>query len=126
MSALGSIDDAMDFARIICETMIIVLIAVEPVKNVYLKVFVQRLLAAFVIEEIVMIIEAYLSYTKGSTFWTRDLWRLYEVIRIFISLSLCYPMSLFIGESGQKSTTTFSCRLLFNDWWSCSKSFTVQ
>ena len=107
MSAIAENENILGFARIICELMTIILIAAEPVKNAYLKIFVRRLLAAFVIEELVIIIQVFLSYTNESNVWTKDIWRVYEIIRIFISLSLCYPMSLFIGEGGQKVQRLF-------------------
>jgi hypothetical protein len=67
-----------------------------------LKRFVKSLLAAFILEELVIIAEVCAIYINLSDEWTAIIWRIYEIIRIFISISLCYPKSLFTGESGQK------------------------
>ncbi len=85
----------------------IILIVLEPVKNSYLKNFVKRLLAAFVLEELVIITEAFFIYMSILDEWTAIIWRTYEIIRIFISLSLCYAISLFIGGSVQKIQRLF-------------------
>ncbi|CAF1425999.1 unnamed protein product [Adineta ricciae] len=102
MSIAVSCNNEMLVARIICEAMMIGLIALEPVKNPYLKVFVQRLLAVFILDELVIMTEGYILYTDTYAEWKAVFWRTHEIIRVFISLSLCYPMSLFIGENGQK------------------------
>jgi hypothetical protein len=94
--------DELGFARIICEAMIIVLIALEPVKNLYLKKFVRHLLIAFVLEELVIIIEVFVIYMNILNEWTIFIWRTHGIIRLFISLSLCYPITLFIRENRRK------------------------
>jgi hypothetical protein len=107
MLSTTSCDDEMVFARIVCEAMIIILIDLEPVKNPYLKTFVRRLITAFILEELVLITYAFVINTSTLQEWRTFTWRTYEVIRIFISLSLCYPMSLFTGENGQKVQRLF-------------------
>lgn len=99
--------DEMGLARIICEAMVIILIAMEPVKNPYLQKFVRTLLAAFILEESVIIAEVFVVHIGLFDEWTAIIWRIYEIIRIYISLSLCYPISLFIGENGQKLQRVF-------------------
>lgn len=100
-------DDVMEFARVLCEAAVIVLIALEPVKNTYLNNFVKRLLPAFILEELLIFLGAVVTYMNLYTDHRIIIWRISEVIRIFISLSLCYPMSLFIGESGKKVQRLF-------------------
>ncbi|UJR11867.1 hypothetical protein I4U23_016046 [Adineta vaga] len=107
MSFVISCNTEMVFTRIICEAVVIGLIALEPIKNSYLKLFIQRLLAAFILDELVIITEGYILYTNMYDEWKAIVWRTHEVIRVFISLSLCYPMSLFIGENGQKLQRLF-------------------
>lgn len=102
MSVAVSSRDEMGFARIIYETMMIVLIALEPVKNSYLKKLVKRLLVVFILGEFVILVQIFVVYMDILDEWTPIIWRIYEIIRVFISLSLCYPISLFIGENGQK------------------------
>ncbi len=107
MLSTNSCNDEIVFARIVCEAMIIVLIALEPIKNPYLKTFVKRLITAFILEGLVLITYAFVINTSTLQEWKTFTWRTYEVIRIFISLSLCYPMSLFTGENGQKVQRLF-------------------
>jgi len=96
--------DTLGLARVILETVIIIIIALEPVKNAYLKTFVKSLLVAFLFEECLIIAEATVVIYMGKEGEAALLiWRIYEITRIFISLSLCYPMSLFIGEDTTKS-----------------------
>jgi hypothetical protein len=84
------------------EAMIIIFIALESLQNSYLKKFVKSLLTIFILEELVIIAEVCAIYINLSDEWTAIIWRIYEIIRIFISISLCYPKSLFTGESEQK------------------------
>jgi hypothetical protein len=107
MSVAVSSRDEMGFARIIYETMMIVLIALEPVKNSYLKKLVKRLLVVFILGEFMIFAKVFVTYMDISDEWTPIIWRIYEIIRVFISLSLCYPISLFIGENGQKLQRLF-------------------
>jgi hypothetical protein len=107
MSVTSPRHDEIGFARIILETILIILIALEPVKNFYLKKFVKHLLTVFILEEFVIIAEVYVIYMNIQGEWAAIIWRIYEIIRIFISLSLCYPISLFIGENGQKIQRLF-------------------
>ncbi len=102
MSVAVSSRDEMGFARIIYEAMMIVLIALEPVKNSYLKKLVKRLVVVFILGEFMIFAKVFVTYMDISDEWTPIIWRIYEIIRVFISLSLCYPISLFIGENGQK------------------------
>jgi hypothetical protein len=102
MSIVVPNHDELGFARIICEAMMIVLIALEPVKNAYLKRFVKYLIAAFILEELVIIADVFLIYMNIINEWTIFIWRTYGIIRLFISMSLCYPMTLFIGQNLRK------------------------
>ena len=97
----------MEFARIASEAVVVTLIALEPVKNAYLNNFVKRLIPAFILEVLLIAVAEYIKYMELYAEYRILTWRTFEIIRIFISLSLCYPMSLFIGETGQKVQRLF-------------------
>jgi hypothetical protein len=100
-------NDAMNFARLIIETIIIILIALEPVKNVYLQKFVKCLLAAFIFGQLVLITKGTFIYFNTGDEWIMVAWRIYEIIRIFISLSMCYQY-LYIWNKVNKNYNDFS------------------
>jgi hypothetical protein len=54
----------------ICDRLIIILIALEPIKNPYLKKFVKSLLAAFIFGEVAIIAEVFAVYSNLSDEWT--------------------------------------------------------
>ena len=107
MLMIAASDDTFEFARLTCETVIVILIAFEPVKNSFLQSFIARLLQLFILEELVIFAGVFINYLNIYTEWLLVISRLAEIIRIMITLSFCYPISVFIGETLEKFQSVF-------------------
>ena len=108
-------DDVLKFPRIVCGTVIITLIISQPVKNRFINRFVQRLIPVFILEQSLILIETFSTYMDLYTEYQFLIWRLCRIIRIVISLSLCYPLSLCLRDNQQKfrSVSVYVCCLMF-------------
>ena len=92
-------DDAMQFARMTCEASIVVLIVSESVKNTYLK----HLIPVLILEQLLIFLGTVLNYMDVFTEHQFIILRISEIIRIVISLSLCYPISVFLKDVEPKA-----------------------
>lgn len=107
-------DDTLQFPRIICGAVIIALIITEPVNNPCFKQVFQWIIPALVFERLLIFVEILVNYWDMSSDYQLIIWKFSQIIRIVISLSLCYPLSLCIRDNQQKfrSVSIYICCLM--------------
>lgn len=103
MQALVLTYNVMQVARITCEIIFIVLIISKSMKNTYLNNYLQHLIPVFIFEQLLSFSGTILSEMNVNIEHPSILLRISEIIRIVISLSLSYPICVFIKDAELKT-----------------------
>jgi hypothetical protein len=88
----------VNIAQVILEVVIIIAIMLEKVQNSYMRRFMSIFLAALWFETLLIGSYAYILHGMVHTRLAIFIWDLYKLVRLFVSLSLCYPIIVFTNK----------------------------
>ena len=85
-------------AQVILEAVIIICISIQPVQSSYMRRFVNSLVEALIVETLLMASYAYALDSILETHIALIAWKVYKLVHLFVSLSLCYPIMVFLNQ----------------------------
>jgi len=96
----------MQIARAIFGFTLIYLLQHFPIQSAYVRSFLRTFISGFVIGEFVNVAYAVVLYLgTASPFQLFLMWKLYELIRAFLSFSLLYPIFIVLGKDTKQLQT---------------------
>jgi len=98
--------DNVNVSRVILGLSMMYLLSLTSV-NSHLKRFTRSFIFAFSISEFVFFVYTVVHFTRGGETEQLILWRTYEIIRLFMNLSLCYPIFLALGKDAKQLQSVF-------------------
>ena len=88
----------VNVAQVILESTIITALLLQPAKSAYMSRFVHMLIITLCIETSLMGFYAYVLHSLENDGLAIVIWELYKLVRLFLSLSLCYPMLVVLNH----------------------------
>jgi hypothetical protein len=88
----------VNIAQVIFEMVIIIAIMLEQVQNSYMRRFISILLLALGFEAFLIGSYVYILYGMVDVRLAIIIWKLYKLVRLFINLSLCYPIMVLTNK----------------------------
>jgi len=97
----------LNLGRVILGFVTIVLLHNAHIVNPAMKKFIRGFIIALILEEIVLSFDVYELYTRVEHSNLVVTWRIYEIIRSFTNLSLCYPIIVLLGRDTKQLQSVF-------------------
>lgn len=89
----------VNIAQVIMELVIILVAMLEPIESAFMRRYLRVLFGTLFIETALIAGYAYMRHAMLDAVQAMVLWEAYKLVRLFVSLALCYPITILINHT---------------------------